>query len=95
MARRENGLFIFRVNNDYHLFKSRVIVKILGMYMQSFKEASDFDIWLIPSVSFRLNNSFSFFVNYDYRFENVHLEAISPSNDILVAGLTLTFANKK
>lgn len=94
MSRRSNGLLIARINHDYHLFDDRLILKILAMYMQSTREAADFDIWLIPSLQFGINKTFSVFINYDYRYEHVHLEGISPANDVLVAGLTINFSNK-
>lgn len=94
MAKRDNGIFLIRINNDYSLLKQRLLLKVDLFYMQSLKEASDYDIWFRPSVQVRLNKAISFFVNYDFRFENVYLEAISPANDVLLGGLKFSLSNQ-
>ncbi len=90
---RENGLFLFRINNDYTFFDSRFVLKLDLFYMKSTKEILDFDIWFRPSLLYRITERITLSANYDYRYEHVHLEELPAANDILLYGLNIKFAN--
>ena len=86
-AIRKNGLFLFKLNNGYALAKKKINLSYQVFYFQSLKESTDYDLWLTARVSFKVIQSLSFSIVYDYRFENVHLEGLSHYNDILLFGL--------
>ena len=83
---RENGLFLFKLNNGYSIAKKKIHFSYQLFYFQSLKENSDYDIWLTPRISFKVLKGLSLHVVYDYRFENVHLESLSNYNDIVLFG---------
>ena len=94
-ALRQNGLFLFQMNNDYTLLEKRLILKLNVFYMQSLKETTDFDIWFRPSLVYQISKRISVFVNYDYRYEHVHLEELPAANDILIYGFNISISNPK
>ena len=89
-SNRNNGLFLFRLNNGYSLAKKKINFSYQLFYFQSLKESADYDIWLSPRIRFNLFKGLSFYVVYDYRFENVHLESLSNYNDIVLFGFNWT-----
>jgi len=93
MAQRNTGLFFLRIINNYTLLEKKLSFSYRLFYMHSTKEAADYDIWILPKLSFRLIKNLSVSLSYDYRFENTHLEVLSPYNDILVFGLTYKIKN--
>ncbi len=87
---RNNGLFLFRLNNGYAIAKKKINFSYQLFYFQSLKERADYDIWLNARLSFKILKNLSFHVVYDYRFENVHLETLSNYNDIVLFGVNWT-----
>ena len=87
---RNNGLFLFKLNNGYTIVKKKINISYQLFYFQSLKESADYDIWLTPRISFKFLKGLSFFVVYDYRFEKVHLETLSNYNDIVLFGFNWT-----
>lgn len=85
-SNRKNGLFLFRINNQYSLVKNKINFSNQLFYFQSLKESADYDIWLNSRINFKIYKGLSIHVVYDYRFENVHLESLSKYNDILLFG---------
>ncbi len=92
-SNRNNGLFIFRINNGFSFLNNSVSLAYQLFYFQSFKEAADYDIWVTPKVSLNVIKNLSIYLVYDYRFENVHLESLSNYNDILVMGFNYKLEN--
>ena len=83
---RNNGLFLFKVNNGYTIGEKNVNFSYQLFYFQSLKESADYDIWLNTRISIKVYKNLAFHVVYDYRFENVHLETLSSYNDIVLFG---------
>ena len=92
-SNRENGLFLFRLNNAYSFAKKKINFSYQFFYFQSLKETSDYDIWVNAKLNFRILKGLSFHIVYDYRFENVHLETLSNYNDIILFGLNYALTN--
>jgi len=90
-SNRNNGLFLFKLNNGYSFAKKKINFSYQLFYFQSLKESADYDIWLTPRISFKVIKGLSLYVVYDYRFENVHLEPLSNYNDIVLFGFNWTF----
>lgn len=90
-SNRQNGLFLFKLNNGYSLGNRKLNFSYQLFYFQSLKESKDYDVWLTSRISFRMYKGLSFHVVYDYRFENVHLESLSSYNDIILFGFNLSF----
>ncbi len=93
MPIRQNGLFMVYLNNNYTLVENRLLFKLRIFYMQSLKERADYDLWFTPSLAYKVNKYLSFSINYDYRFENVHLEPIGPANDVLLFGMNVNLGS--
>ena len=87
---RKNGLFLFRLNNGFSIAQKKINFSYQLFYFQSLKESTDYGIWLTPRISFNVLKGLSFYVVYDYRFENVHLESLSNYNDIVLFGFNWT-----
>lgn len=88
MPQRNSGLFLVRLINNFTLMEKKISFSYRLYYMQATKEAADYDIWILPKLSFRVVKNLSVSLSYDYRFENTHLEVLSPYNDMLLFGLT-------
>lgn len=86
-SKRNNGLFLFRLNNAYTFADKKITFSYQLFYLQSLKEGPDFDIRLNSRISFKVFKELSVFAAYNYRFENVHLEALSNYNDIGMFGI--------
>lgn len=86
---RENGLFLFRLDHGIRFPKYGVSISSRLFYFQSLAEGADYDLWINSSVRFKIWRGLSFNIIYDYRFENVHLEALSNDNDVLLFGFNL------
>jgi len=89
-SNRKNGLFLFSVNNGYAIAKKKINFSYQFFYFQSLIESSDYIIRFNPRISFKVIKGLSFYVVYDYRFENVHLESLSNYNDIVLFGFNWT-----
>lgn len=94
IATRRNGLFLFRIDNGYAIAKNKINFSYQLFYFQSLKESADYTFRLNARTSFRIIKGLSFFVVYDYRFENVHLETLSNYNDIVLFGINWALSNK-
>lgn len=94
IATRKNGLFLFRIDNGYAIAKKKINFFYQLFYFQSLKESADYIFRLNARTSFRIIKGLSFFVVYDYRFENVHLETLSNYNDIVLFGFNWALSNK-
>jgi len=92
-AHRNNGLFLLYLNNNYTFLNKKFNLKLNLFYMQSIKEAMDYDLWFRPGLQYLLTKNIALSINYDYRLENVYLESLTPANDLLIFGLNLTFDN--
>ncbi len=90
---RTFGISTFYVENVHHLLQNKLYLKYNLFYIQSFEEVSDYSIWLIPSINFKLNDYLAFGVNYDYRFRNVHLAAIPSFNELLTFNVKIALGN--
>ena len=86
-ANRKNGLFLFKINNGFAFVNKKINISYQLFYFQSLKEVSDFDLWVTPQISFKVLNSLSIHIIYEYRYENVHLEALSDFNSFLIFGV--------
>ncbi|MEL6676708.1 MAG: DUF481 domain-containing protein [Bacteroidota bacterium] len=93
-AIRENGLAIFRLNLDLSFLEKRLVLHTTLLHMHSLKESQDYELWVRPSLIYRISSHISLSVNYDYRYERVHLEGLPPANDILLYGLNINLAHK-
>jgi len=89
-----------RINNNVwlHLTTKIPIAKrgsfnIDFWYFQSFKESEDYALSILPKLQMKINEHFSFMVRYDWRFENVFLEPLVDTNDLLLFGLNVKFGN--
>ena len=85
-SNRKNGLLLFRVDNGYSIANKKINFSYQLFYFQSLKERADYIIRFNPRISFKVVKGLSIYVVYDYRFENVHLEALSNYNDIVLFG---------
>lgn len=92
-SHRENGLFLFRVDNEYSIAKKKINFFYQLFYFQSLQEKADYDIRLTSRISFKVVKDLSFYVVYNYRFENVHLESLSNYNDIVLFGINWRLKN--
>ena len=92
-SNRKNGLFLFSLNNGYTIAKKKINFSYQLFYFQSLKESADYIIRLNARTSFKVFKHLSFYVVYDYRFENVHLETLSNYNDIVLFGFNWTLRN--
>ena len=92
-SNRKNGLFLFSINNGYAIAKKKINFSYQLFYFQSLKESADYIIRLNARTSFKVFKHLSFYVVYDYRFENVHLESLSNYNDIVLFGFNWTLKN--
>jgi len=90
---RQNGLFVFRIENGFAFAQNKINLSYRFFYMQSLKEGLDYDFWITPKVSFKVIKGLSLNITYDYRFENVHLESLSNYNDIILFGINWTIKN--
>lgn len=88
-SKRENSNLWFHVKSQIPLGKTKGLIGIDLWYFQSLKENEDYTLRIQPSIKMRINTHFSFLVKYDYRFENVYLESLVSSNDILLFGLNV------
>ncbi|MEM6736184.1 MAG: DUF481 domain-containing protein [Bacteroidota bacterium] len=86
---RKNGFMLFILENRYRISKELINFSYRIFYFQSLKEKADYIIKLNPQLNFKLLQGFSFYMIYEYRFENVHLENLSSKNDILLFGFNL------
>ncbi len=93
VSHRKNGLFLFKLNNGYSIFKKKIHFSYQLFYFQSFKERADYDIWLTTRIACKIFKGLSFHVVYDYRLENVHLESLSNYNDIVLFGFNWNLKN--
>ena len=85
-SNRKNGLLLFNLNNGYAIAKNKINFSYQLFYFQSLKEGADYIFRLNARTSFKIFKQLSFYVVYDYRFENVHLESLSNYNDIVLFG---------
>lgn len=92
-SNRKNGLFLFSINNGYAIAKKKIKFSYQLFYFQSLKESADYIIRLNARTSFKVFKHLSFYVVYDYRFENVHLESLSNYNDIVLFGFNWRLKN--
>ena len=92
-SNRKNGLFLFSLKNGYAIAKKKINFSYQLFYFQSFKESADYIIRFNARSSFKLFKHLSFYIVYDYRFENVHLESLSNYNDIVLFGFNWTLRN--
>ena len=94
ISTRKNGLFLFRIDNGYAIAKKKINFSYQLFYFQSLKESADYIFRLNARTSFKIIKGLSFFVVYDYRFENVHLETLSNYNDIVLFGINWALSNE-
>jgi len=92
-SHRENSNLWFHMKNEAPLGKTNGLLGLDLWYFQSFKENEDYTLRIQPSIKMRINKHFSFMVKYDYRFENVFLESLVSSNDILLFGVNVKLNN--
>ncbi|MEL6590507.1 MAG: DUF481 domain-containing protein [Bacteroidota bacterium] len=91
-ASRTFGFASLYVENKHQLIKNRLYFQYKLFYIQSVEESRDFTIWIIPSLSFALNESIRFSLNYDYRYRNVHLADIPGFNELLTFNISASFS---
>jgi len=89
-SNRKNGLLLFILDNGYAIAKKKINFSYRLFYFQSLKESADYIIRFNPRISFKIFKGLFFYVVYDYRFENVHLESLSNYNDIVLFGFNWT-----
>ena len=93
IATRKNGLLLFRLDNGYAIVKQKINFSYQLFYFQSLKERTDYTIRFNPRISVQVLKGLSFYVVYNYRFENVHLEELSNYNDIVLFGVNWGLSN--
>jgi len=86
ISNRKNGLFLFGLDNEYSIAQKKINFSYQLFYFQSLKESADYVIRLNTRLNFKIIKGLSFYIVYDYRFENVHLESLSNYNDIVLFG---------
>jgi len=91
-AQRKNNNAWIHVTNKLPLSK-QMSFQLDFWFFQSLKESSDYSFSVFPKLNAKINKHFSFFVRYDYRFENVFLEPLVNANELLVFGINAKFAN--
>jgi len=79
--------------NSHRFGDKKFSLKYNLFYIQSFKEASDYTIWIIPSISMAITKQISFAINYDFRYKNVHLIELPSVNQSLTFNLGISFKN--
>ncbi|MEO1418403.1 MAG: DUF481 domain-containing protein, partial [Bacteroidota bacterium] len=85
---RARSVFLVRIINGHNFFKGKVRIDNRIFYRQSLIEGADY-YWLIkPTLSSTVAKNLSITISYEYRFENVYLSDLSPTNTVLLGGLT-------
>ncbi len=88
ISTRKNGLFLFILENGYSIAENKINFSYRFLYFQSLLESADFIIQFNPRININVYKGLSFFVVYNYRFENVHLESLSNYNDFVLYGFS-------
>lgn len=91
-AQRKNNNVWIHTTNKLPLSK-QINFQLDLWFFQSFKESSDYSFSVFPKLNAKINKHFSFFIRYDYRFENVYLEPLVNANELLIFGVNANFAN--
>jgi len=91
-AQRKNNNAWIHTTNKLPLSK-QINFQLDFWFFQSFKESSDYSLSVFPKLNAKINKHFSFFIRYDYRFENVYLEPLVNANELLIFGVNAKFAN--
>lgn len=87
---REFAATTVYVENEHQLIAEKLTLKYGLFYIQSWQEASDFTIWIIPGLNLAISKRLALAVSYDYRFRNVHLATVPSFNDVLTANLKIS-----
>jgi hypothetical protein len=90
---RDFALAFFNISGKHKLGKLKILLEYNFSSVQSFKEASDYSIWLTSGLSVPLNEKLSVGLKYDYRFRNVHLENLPSVNDLLLFNIRMKLTN--
>lgn len=92
-SNRRFGVSVIHFENKHHLADKRLSFSYSLFYFQSFKEATDYNIWIIPSLQFALHKTLSLAINYDLRYRNVHLVDLPAISQDLTVNLNISFQN--
>jgi len=93
--RRNKPLGLLRIVQQHTFFENKARFSNLVVYRQSFSEGADYYLLLRPQLGLSLLKNLSLNFSYEYRYENVYLSALSPSNTIFLAGLTYQLDSPK
>lgn len=90
-SNRRFGISTIHLENRHHFADKRFSLSYSLFYFQSFKEAADYTIWIIPGLNVALNKTLSLAINYDLRYRNVHLVDLPAINQALTVNLNISF----
>ncbi len=90
-SKREKTLVMMRILHRHQLLKGKIIFSNMIFYRHSLKEKQDFFLRIAPSLSLKITKGLSVSANYIFRFENVHLSALSDTNSLLAFGFAYQF----
>lgn len=89
-SNRSFAMATMNLKNMHQLGDKKFSLKYNLFYIQSFKEAKDYTIWIIPSLSIAIHKQISFAINYDFRYRNVHLKDLPGIDQSLTFNLGIT-----
>lgn len=85
---RNRSLAIARIAHQHHLFKGKLTFSNDVFYRHSLEEGSDFMVLARPQLLVEIIKHLRISSSFEYRFENVHLSALSAYNTTLLFGLS-------
>ena len=88
---RRFGISAIHLENTHQFIDKKLSLSYSLFYFQSFKEVTDYTLWIIPSFRVALNKKLSIAINYDIRYRNVHLVDLPAINQSLTANLNIVF----
>lgn len=89
-SNRRFGISAVHLENTHQFSANKFSLTYSLFYFQSLKEATDYTLWIIPSLQVALSKKLSFAINYDIRYRNVHLVDLPAINQSLTANLRIS-----
>lgn len=87
---RSFAISTLHFENKHHFGDKRFSLSYSLFWFQSFKEATDYTLWIIPGLNVALNKKLSLALNYDLRYRNVHLVDLPAINQTLTVNLSIS-----
>lgn len=88
-SNRRFGISAIHLENTHQFSDEKFSLTYSLFYFQSFKEATDYTLWIIPGFKVVLSKKLSIAINYDLRYRNVHLVDLPAINQSLTANLSI------